>query len=809
VNSWRRKKRRNGFACSDETVGQLKKKKGGDETDEFVSDAYETGLPTHTEPEEIASLLRRKGPKVVFATYQSGDKLAEAARLAKVKFDLVIFDEAHRTTGPRYKKFAALLRDNEFAAKRRLFMTATERRVNGEADVYSMDDNEGDYGKRFFTMSYKEAIDCGAITDYEILTVLINDVRVRRLVATNRLLNLHRDLTEAEARTVATGIALKQAMRKYKIKKALSFHSSISGADDFCKQQDVLDCLRPVTINFHVSSKMTAGERKNLLDEFSETTSKPALMTNARCLTEGVDVPAIDCVVFADPRQSTVDIIQAAGRAMRRSKGKKRGYILIPLVVPNGVDFNTFVETTPFREVGRIISALSVTDTRIADELRVIGQGRIPSARRRRRIIRLVGDVPVGMRMSLQKLSDAITTRLWEKVARVNPRPFEEAREFARGRKLKSFTEWRHWSKTDAKPSDIPANPQQVYRNQGWISWGDWLGTGYVAVGLRNYLPFRQARTYVQRLKLKSVAEWQKYCKSGKKPEEIPAHPYRFYEGEGWSGIRDWIGAEELPVYLPFKKARAYARKLGLRNQEAWIKHCKSGKKPKDIPAHPGGVYKGNGWSGYGDWLGTGTVAAQLRDYLPFKEARAYVRRLGIEGQLEWKKYCRSGKKPEEIPNAPRYVYKDKWVGMFDWLGNGQPRGHMMGFKKARAYARRLGLKSKAKWAEFCRSGNKPANIPANPQRYKEWISWSDWLGTDTVAPQLIQFRTFKQARAYARSLNLESRLQWQRHWESRKRPLDIPASPRSVYIGKGWAGWPDWLGTKTLAQPWRLKEAA
>src|SRR6266576_5869536 len=84
-------------------------------------------------------------------------------------------------------------------------------------------------------------------------------------------------------------------------------------------------------------------------------------------------------------------------------------------------------------------------------------------------------------------------------------------------------------------------------------------------------------------------------------------------------------------------------------------------------------------------------------------------------------------------------------------------------------------------------------------QRYKEWISWSDWLGTDTVAPQLIQFRTFKQARAYARSLNLESRLQWQRHWESRKRPLDIPASPRNVYIGKGWLAGPIGSGPKPL----------
>jgi hypothetical protein len=308
--------------------------------------------------------------------------------------------------------------------------------------------------------------------------------------------------------------------------------------------------------------------------------------------------------------------------------------------------------------------------------------------------------------MSLQKLSDAITTRLWEKVARVNPRPFEEAREFARGRKLKSFTEWRRWTKSDDKPADIPADPRRVYLDSGWVSWGDWLGTGFVSVKLREYLPYEEARASVRRLKLKSVAEWGKYCKSGKKPKNIPADPYRAYDGKGWAGMGDWLGtgtiAPQLRKYRPFKEARAYVHRLGLKSWAGWSRYCKSGKKPNNIPADPVGVYDGNGWAGMGDWLGTGTVAAQLRDYLPFKEARAYVRRLGIEGQLEWKKYCRSGKKPEEIPNAPWCVYKDKWVGMFDWLGNGQPRGHMMGFKKARAYARRLALKSKAIRQQAC-----------------------------------------------------------------------------------------------------------
>jgi predicted helicase len=292
--------------CSDESVGNL-------ERDEIVGEVYDLGLPTHTDPKEIARELRRPGKtKIVFTTYQSGDQLAAAARLDGAKFDLVIFDEAHRTAGARSKPFATLLRDRTFKTRYRLFMTATERKVTGDADVFSMDDNEEVYGKRFFTMTFKEAISLGIIADYKVLTVAVSDRQVASLIARNRVLNLHRNLDEAEARAVATGIALKRIYKKYGAKHALSFHASILAADRFRAQQGVLNCLPPRAENFHVSSYNSAGERKLMLDEFKQ--APRALMTNARCLQEGIDVPAIDCVIFADPKQSAIDVVQAAGR---------------------------------------------------------------------------------------------------------------------------------------------------------------------------------------------------------------------------------------------------------------------------------------------------------------------------------------------------------------------------------------------------------------------------------------------------------------------------------------------------------------
>jgi predicted helicase len=421
--------------CSDESVGNL-------ERDEFVGEVYDTGLPTHWDVNEIAALLRVRsdGPKIVFTTYQSSDKLAAAARKSGVKFDLAIFDEAHKTVGVHSKKFATLLKDREITIHRRIFMTATERVFLGDRnDVLSMD-SERDFGKRFFQLSFKEAIRQGIITDYKILTMTVSDGHIQQLIDENRILNLNsRDLDEAEAQSVAAGIALKQVYKNHAVKRAISFHRSIRAAERFREQQDALNRLRdigPKTINLHISSKKTAGQRSDLMREF--TAYSRALMTNARCLTEGVDVPAIDCVMFADPKQSRIDIVQAAGRALRRHAEKDYGYIVVPLIVPEKMDFQDFAETTAFRQVAQTITALSIQDERIADEFRAIEQGRKPSGK----IVEIEGDVPVGMKIELGDFAEAISARLWESVGRANWRKFDDARLFVRGLNLKSKSEW-------------------------------------------------------------------------------------------------------------------------------------------------------------------------------------------------------------------------------------------------------------------------------------------------------------------------------------------------------------------------------
>jgi superfamily II DNA or RNA helicase len=790
--------------CSDETVGKL-------ERDEFVGEVYDLGLPTHTDAKQIAALLRAPstGPKIVFTTYQSSAKLAAAARKARIKFDLAILDEAHKTVGVHSKTFATLLSDKKIKIQRRVFMTATERVFRGDrTDVLSMD-NERDYGARFFQLSFKEAIKQKIITDYKILTMTVSDGHIRQLINQNRILNLNsRDLDEAEAQSIAAGIALKRIYKRHGVKHAISFHRSIRAADRFREQQDALNrmgSLGPKTTNLHISSKKTAGQRSDLLSEF--VGHKRALMTNARCLTEGVDVPAIDCVMYADPKQSRVDIVQAAGRALRQYQGKECGYIVVPLIVPEKMDFETFAETTAFQQVAQTLTALSTQDERIADEFRAIETGRISSGK----IVEIDGDIPVGMKMKLGDFADAISTRIWESVGRANWRSFEDAREFVRGLGLKSFADWSEYSKSGKRPNDIPGNPYRIYADAGWLAWGDWIGTGRIADQLRQYRSFKKARAFVRRLGLKSSAEWFDYSKSSKKPIDIPAYPGLVYAKSGWAGYGDWLGtgtvALRLRQYRSFKDARAFVRRLGLKSRYEWFDYCKSGKKPADIPGNPNTVYAEAGWSGTGDWLGTGTVASHLRQYRSFKKARAFVRRLGLKSQAEWRDYCKSGKKPADIPAHPNTTYaKAGWSGTGDWLGTGTiaPRlREYRSFKDARAFVRRLGLKSQTEWGEYSKSGKRPNDIPGNPQKIYAEAGWSgtgDWLGTGTIAPRLREYRSFKDARAFVRRLGLKSGVEWFDYSKSGKKPTDIPAYPDLVYSEAGWSGMGDWLGTGNVA---------
>jgi hypothetical protein len=220
---------------------------------------------------------------------------------------------------------------------------------------------------------------------------------------------------------------------------------------------------------------------------------------------------------------------------------------------------------------------------------------------------------------------------------------------------------------------------------------GDWLGTGTVANWLRKYLPFHEARAFVRKLNLKNRAEWRAYCKGefprlGRVPADIPVIAERTYASKGWKGMGDWLGTGAIAptrrTFRPFTEARAFARKLKLKGEADWRLFCngelpqKDGR-PMDIPAHPERKYGDRGWVSWGDWLGTGTIASSQRKFRPFREARAFVRKLNLKSEAEWRTYFKGKlpqkeRLPEDIPAHADRTYAGRgWVSWGDWLGTG------------------------------------------------------------------------------------------------------------------------------------------
>jgi hypothetical protein len=210
--------------------------------------------------------------------------------------------------------------------------------------------------------------------------------------------------------------------------------------------------------------------------------------------------------------------------------------------------------------------------------------------------------------------------------------------------------------------------------------------------------------------------------------------------------------------WRPFEEARGVARGLGLSGSVAWKAYASSGNKPRDIPSNPALVYADE-WCGYGDWLGTGRKMKRRwrtrasRNWRSFEKAREFARSLGLRNHKEWLRYAKSGDLPQDMPTDPRLFYKDEWRGVTDWLGTENrrfpKRGDWRPFGEARRFVRSLELRSEAECREYCKSGDKPLDIPTTPEKvYRaEWRGFRDWLGTSRYRTTLPRRTTQRLAR--------------------------------------------------------------
>lgn len=348
------------------------------------------------------------GAKLIFCTYQSASEVGAALRPGEA-FDLAVFDEAHKTAGREGRNFALALDDKNLAIRKRLFLTATPRHYNphdrdreGEARLLFSMDNPAVYGQQAYRLTFAEAARRGIICGYKVIISVITSEMV-----TNALLSHGEVLVNGDAvraRQVANQIALRDAIEKYGVKKVFTFHRDVKSAQSFVSDgpegvgthlADVAAEATRLNLNsppdtqtgnesqslvtsaptstfqmFHVNGSMPTARRERELRDFRAATR--AVVSNARCLTEGVDVPAVDMVAFLSPRRSRVDIVQATGRAMRRSPGKTTGYVLVPLYVEltAGETVEAAVNRAQFDEVWDVLQSVQEQDDVLAEIIR-------------------------------------------------------------------------------------------------------------------------------------------------------------------------------------------------------------------------------------------------------------------------------------------------------------------------------------------------------------------------------------------------------------------------------------------------------
>jgi predicted helicase len=359
--------------CSDKTI----------KADDDDISTYDLTIAPTTDPKLVSEtckkIFKNNELNVIFSTYQSIDVVIKAQEYGLKDFDLIICDEAHRTTGvtlsDRDDTHFTKVHDNDhIKSKRRLYMTATPKIYKEsdkqsankfEADIYSMDD-EKSYGTEFHRLGFGEAVEKNLLSDYKVMVLGVEEQYANKFLQQDGELQVDDDIIKIigcwnglAKRLVGTKkIELDQAnaltgdpLEGNPMRRAVAFCQRIKDSQRFQKlfsetvnkflnytgqKEDFLKCEVD-----HMDGSMSSLIRKEKLKWLKEDTSSKGnicrIISNAKCMSEGVDVPTLDAVIFLNPKNSYVDVVQSVGRAMRKAEGKKYGYIIIPISIPANI----------------------------------------------------------------------------------------------------------------------------------------------------------------------------------------------------------------------------------------------------------------------------------------------------------------------------------------------------------------------------------------------------------------------------------------------------------------------------------------
>ncbi len=413
------------IVCSDDKVGKSKNEDNDD------IDFSELPLKPSTRLEDILSVYERAKQEnkrfIIFSTYQSVLRVKEAQERGLDKIDLMICDEAHRTVGAMFSTnerddknaFTLCHSDENINAKQRLYMTATPKVYSEDSQtkakesgnlVYSMDDADI-FGEEIYTLNFEKAIALDLLTDYKVIILAVRSENLSGVTnsVNKKISQLNAEGTKLDKKLINNEFVCKiigthKGLAKQDIialdeenkedndlqdktdttpsKRAISFCKSIKTSKNIKDSfQTIMECydeelkkksFKNLEISIdHIDGTMNCKVRLDKLEQLNQPEQNTCrVLSNARCLSEGVDVPALDSIVFFDGKSAMVDIIQAVGRVMRKAKGKKRGYIILPIALEESEiqNLNEAVNNTNFKNIWKVLQALRSHDSRLVDE---------------------------------------------------------------------------------------------------------------------------------------------------------------------------------------------------------------------------------------------------------------------------------------------------------------------------------------------------------------------------------------------------------------------------------------------------------
>lgn len=424
--------------------------------------ASDIGYPATTSADKVVENYQelmeypKKEMLVVFGTYQSIDVLSEAQQNGFPEFDLIIADEAHRTTGAKAlgeeaSVFTKVHSNLNVRGVKRLYQTATPKLYGGDAKkkaednsiVISSMDDESLYGKVFYRLGFGDAISHDILTDYKLMVLAVDETVIQK--------DMQKSLSDPEnglnIDDVGRIIGVWNGMIKREtfadkvsgepMKRAIAFSRTIKDSQRLSEQfenvvNDYLDSEEGYSVNVrHVDGSMNALEKNEALDwlasdDIPEDSAR--ILSNVRFLTEGIDVPNLDAIVFLSPRKSQVDIVQAVGRIIRKFEGKEYGYIILPIVVPAGETPETILDNnTRYDVIWQVLNALRSVDERFEatinklelnkkkpKNIQVIGVGGAPDDPNFNNDFK--GDTPVEIQTELELDWEAVEGAIYGKI---------------------------------------------------------------------------------------------------------------------------------------------------------------------------------------------------------------------------------------------------------------------------------------------------------------------------------------------------------------------------------------------------------